>query len=225
VAAIEPIELAGGPGRGRPRSSVADRAIVTATLALLEEEGFASLTMAGVAARARVSTATLYRRWPSKLDLVVGVLAKVSEDAPMIDTGTLEGDLTVLLGRSAAKLAADGGQLFEGLVGDGLRHPALAEALRSRLLAPRRAELVAMLDRAVVRGEIPQPEDTSMTVSVITGALYERRLISHEPITPEVVGPLVRMLLRALGGRELSRQSGRSTAGRRTPPMTSPVAP
>jgi len=190
---------AASPGRGRPRSSEADQAIVAATLALLEEEGFASLTMAGVAARAGVSTATLYRRWPSKLDLVVGVLSKASEDVPVIDTGTLAGDLTALLGRSAAKLAGDGGQLFEGLVGDGLRHPALAEALRSQLLAPRRAELVAMMDRAVTRGEIPQPEDSSITVSLITGALYERRLISREPITPEVVGPLVRLLLRALG--------------------------
>src|ERR1700694_4094726 len=120
--------------RGRPRSAEADQAITASTLALLEEEGFASLTMAGVAARAGVSTATLYRRWPSKLDLVVGVLSKASEDVAVIDTGTLAGDLTALLGRSAAKLAGDGGQLFEGLVGDGLRHPALAEALRSQLL-------------------------------------------------------------------------------------------
>src|ERR1700736_364907 len=102
-------------GRGRPRSSEADQAIVAATLALLEEDGYAALTMAGVAARAGVSTATLYRRWPSKLDLVVGVLARMSEDAPIIDTGTLGGDLTVLLTNTATKLTGDGGRLFEGL--------------------------------------------------------------------------------------------------------------
>lgn len=189
---------AGGAGRGRPRSSEADQAIVDATRALLEEEGFASLTMAGVAARAGVSTATLYRRWPSKLDLVVGVLTRLSEKTPIIDTGTLAGDLTALLNHMAAKLAHEGGKLFEGLVGDGIRHPALAEALRVELLAPRRAELVGLLDRAVARGEIPPPEDPSITISLITGALYERRLISGEPLTPDVVGPLVTLLLRAL---------------------------
>jgi AcrR family transcriptional regulator len=177
----------------------ADRAIVAATLALLEEEGFGSLTMAGVATRAGVSTATLYRRWPSKLDLVVCVLAKLSEETPTIDTGTLPGDLAALLNHMAAKLAGEGGMLFEGLVGEGLRHPELAEALRVKLLAPRRAELIGLLDRAVARGEIPQPEDNSITVSLITGALYERRLISSEPLTPDVVGPLVTLLSRALG--------------------------
>jgi AcrR family transcriptional regulator len=185
--------------RGRPRSSDADHAIEASTLALLEEEGFASLTMAGVAARAGVSTATLYRRWPSKVDLVVGVLAKLGEDAPTIDTGSLAGDLTALLTHTASKLGGDRGRLFEGLVGDGLRHPALSDALRVRLLAPRRAELTAMLDRAVARGEIPRPDDASVTVSLITGALYERRLISGEPITPGVVRTLVTLLLRALG--------------------------
>jgi AcrR family transcriptional regulator len=186
-------------GRGRPRSSEADQAIEAATLALLEEEGFAALTMAGVAARAGVSTATLYRRWPSKLHLVVGILARLSEDAPIIDTGSLAGDLTALLTNTANKLTGEGGRLFEGLVGDGLRHPALSDALRAQLLAPRRAVLVAMLDRAVARGEIPQPEDASVTISLITGPLYERRLISGEPITPRTVKSLVTLLLRALG--------------------------
>jgi AcrR family transcriptional regulator len=186
-------------GRGRPRSSEADEAIEASTLALLEEEGYAALTMAGVAARAGVSTATLYRRWQSKLDLVVGVLARMSEDSPIIDTGTLGGDLTVLLTNTATKLTGEGGRLFEGLVGDGLRHPVLSDALRAQLLAPRRAALVAMLDRAAARGEIPPPEDSSVTISLITGALYERRLISGEPITPSTVRSLVTLLLRALG--------------------------
>lgn len=205
AAAPSPAALSGcGPattsvGRGRPRSSEADQAIEASTLVLLEEEGFAGMTMAGVAARAGVSTATLYRRWPSKLDLVVGVLARLGEDSPVIDTGSLAGDLTVLLTTTATKLTGESGRLFEGLVGDGLRHPALSDALRVQLLAPRRAVLVAMLERAAARGEIPQPEDASVTISLITGALYERRLISGEPITPSTVRSLVTLLLRALG--------------------------
>src|ERR1700694_1018579 len=94
--------------RGRPRSAEADQAITASTLALLEEEGFAGLTMAGVAARAGVSTATLYRRWPSKLDLVVGVVTAWADDAPAIDTGTLAGDLAMLLSSMASRLGTDG---------------------------------------------------------------------------------------------------------------------
>src|SRR2546425_12328011 len=57
--------------RGRPRSAEADAAIRQATVDLLVAEGYANLTMSGVAARAGVSTATLYRRWSSQLELGV----------------------------------------------------------------------------------------------------------------------------------------------------------
>src|SRR2546423_15481019 len=60
--------------RGRPRSPEADEAIRVATVDLLTTDGYANLTMSGVAAPAGVSTATPYRRWRSKLDLVVDVL-------------------------------------------------------------------------------------------------------------------------------------------------------
>ena len=67
-----PVETPVRPGR--PRSLAADEAIRDATLELLATEGYANLTMSGVAAQAGVSTATLYRRWTSKLDLVIAVL-------------------------------------------------------------------------------------------------------------------------------------------------------
>jgi AcrR family transcriptional regulator len=59
------------PSAGRPRSEEAHQAILDATLALLVEVGFSGLTVEGVAARAGVGKATIYRRWPSKLPLVV----------------------------------------------------------------------------------------------------------------------------------------------------------
>src|SRR5438270_13759318 len=83
--------------RGRPRSAEADAAIRQATVDLLVDDGYAGLTMSGVAHRAGVSTATLYRRWRSKLDLVVDVLALRAEESPVPDTGSLEGDCRSML--------------------------------------------------------------------------------------------------------------------------------
>src|SRR5207248_2484280 len=60
---------------GRPRSAEADAAIREATIGLLADAGYANLTMSGIAATAGVSTATLYRRWRSKVDLVVDMLS------------------------------------------------------------------------------------------------------------------------------------------------------
>jgi AcrR family transcriptional regulator len=183
--------------RGRPRSAMADRAIVTATLALLEEHGYAGLTMAGVAERAGVSTATLYRRWSSKQELVVGALAAVIPDQPPSDTGTLEGDLRETLRRIGEHLSGDQGRLLLGLASEIIRHPALAEAVQARLGRPMQDNLADMLDRAAVRGEIAPLADTQAAVALIIGPLHYW-LLSAQTVTPTVIDTLVPMILRAL---------------------------
>jgi AcrR family transcriptional regulator len=184
--------------RGRPRSVEADRAIVTATLSLLEEQGYAGLTMAGVAERAGVSTATLYRRWSSKEELVVGALAALVPDRPPTDTGSLEGDLRETLRRMGEHMSGDRGRLLLGLAGEMIRHPALAEAVRARLGLPMQENLAAMLDRAAERGEIPPPADIQAAIALIIGPLHYW-LLSAQAVTPAVIETLVPMLSRALG--------------------------
>jgi AcrR family transcriptional regulator len=184
--------------RGRPKSAKADRAIIDATLGLLEEQGYAGLTMAGVAERAGVSTATLYRRISSKEELVVGTLAAIVPDHPPTDTGSLEGDLRQTLRRIGENLSGDRGRLLLGLAGEIIRHPALAEAVRGRLQRPMQDNLTAMLDRAAERGEIPLPANTQAAIALIVGPLHYW-LLSGETIRPAVVETLLPMVLRALG--------------------------
>jgi AcrR family transcriptional regulator len=184
--------------RGRPRSAEADRAIIVATLTLLEELGFARLTMAGVADRAGVSTATLYRRWSSKEELVVAALEALVPERSPADTGTLEGDLRETLRRMSENLAGDRGRILLGVSGEVLRHPALGDAVRARLSDPMRDNLAAMVERAVARGEIPPPADVKLAAAVMVGPLHYL-LLSGEPPGPEVVDTLVPMLLRAVG--------------------------
>lgn len=93
------------PRRGRPRDAARDRALLDATLAVLAESGYGGLTTAAVAARAKVSTATLYRRWSSKEDLVIAAASTHTQDLEaQPDTGTLEGDLRARLRDKAAAL-------------------------------------------------------------------------------------------------------------------------
>jgi AcrR family transcriptional regulator len=184
--------------RGRPRSTDADRAIVATTLKLLEELGYAGVTMSGVAEQAGVSTATLYRRFSSKEELVVDALATLVPDRPPSDTGTLEGDLRETLGRMGEHLSGERGRLMLGLAGEIFRHPALAEAVRARLTAPMQRNMRAMLDRAVFRGEIPRPTDDSVVIALIVGPLHFW-LLSGETIRPGVIETLVPMLLQSLG--------------------------
>ena len=81
---------------GRPRSEEAHQAILDATLELLVEVGFSALTVEGVAGRAGVGKATIYRRWPSKLPLVVEAFSQLPA-LEEVDTGNLVDDLTQML--------------------------------------------------------------------------------------------------------------------------------
>lgn len=188
------------PTRGRPRSPEADNAITRATLELLEEVGYGRLTMAGVAERAGVSTATLYRRVSSKEDLVVSALAAIVPERPPVDTGSLHRDLAETLVRSAETLSGSRGRLLLGMTGETVRHPLLREAVQIRLAAPFRDSMAAMLQRAVDRGEIPPPDDLDLAVSLVLGPLHYRLLVSDEPLSASLVERLVPMLVRALEG-------------------------
>src|SRR3954464_12164899 len=82
-----------GPRPGRQRSEAADEAILDATLAVLAEDGYAGLTMAAVIERSGVSSATLYRRYTTKAELVIAAVESLLPQPADTDTGSLEGDL------------------------------------------------------------------------------------------------------------------------------------
>src|SRR5438270_13457897 len=86
---------------GRHRSEAADRVIIDAALAVLREHGFEGLTMLGVIERAGVSSASLYRRWRTKEELVIAALESVTVDEVTDDTGSLAGDLAAFAQRTA----------------------------------------------------------------------------------------------------------------------------
>ena len=192
------VDVAEHPTRsGRPRSPAADAAIRTATLDLLRSAGYANITMAGVAAKAGVSTATLYRRWHSKLDLVVDVLQALAEDWQVPDTGSLEGDLGAVL-KTMLNGMASTGAIMRGLVGEFARNGELAEALRRNLILPRRAAMVEVLDRAVRRGEIRPGLDYDVVFDMLAGALYYRATVLGRPTTKAVADALSELILRAI---------------------------
>ena len=185
--------------RGRPRSAEADAAIRQATVDLLVADGYAGLTMSGVAVQAGVSTATLYRRWRSKLDLVVDVLAMRAEESPVPDTGTLEGDCRSMLHTLVDKArTTQSTPLMAGLVGEIGRNPELAAALRANLITPRREALYEVFRRAKGRGELASGIDIGVASDLLFGPLYHRLLFTGEPVTPRVADTLCDLVLKAI---------------------------
>ncbi|MFJ5772621.1 TetR/AcrR family transcriptional regulator [Streptomyces sp. NPDC093094] len=81
----------------RRRGAVLERAILDAALDQLSTVGWKGLTMEGVAAGAQTGKAAVYRRWPSKEDLVADALQAglpSLEGAP--DLGDVRADLLAL---------------------------------------------------------------------------------------------------------------------------------
>ncbi|MEU3708528.1 TetR/AcrR family transcriptional regulator [Streptomyces catenulae] len=197
------------PRRGRPRDAARDRALLAATLAVLAESGYGGLTTAAVAARAGVSTATLYRRWSCKEDLVVAAAATFAEDpyGPP-DTGSLEGDLRVVLRDKAAAVTGEGGRLMRALIGEAARNTALAQALTSAFLEPVHRRVAEVVRSAAERGEIPPVEDADLLGEVVVGPVISRFFLTPRPpdqvdaaTAQELADRFLPFALRAVGGR------------------------
>ena len=177
-------------GPGRHRSAAADAAILGATLDVLRERGYEALTVAAVIERSGVSSATLYRRWPTKHELVAAAIASLSPEAVAVDTGTLDGDVTAFV-RHVARTVTARGDIIDSLQG-GKRDPDLVQAMRDKLLAPRLHAVEAILRRAVDRGELRAAPAPDTCLAFIVGPVYYRVGVLDEALTPaflrEVVG-------------------------------------
>lgn len=172
--------------RGRPRDAGRDQALLDATVAVLGESGYGALTTAAVADRAGVSTATLYRRWSSKESLVIAATSAYTQDlTARPDTGTLEGELRLLLLDKAASLTGESGLLMRALMGEAAHNDALAEALTTAFMLPVRRRVEEVVQRAVDRGEIPPVEDTDLLGDLVIGPMVSRFFLT--PLAPDQV--------------------------------------
>jgi len=181
---------------GRPRSEEAHRAILDATLELLGEVGFSALTVESVASRAGVGKATIYRRWPSKLPLVVEAFGGLPglED---VDTGDLREDLVTMLQRylqhfNTTPLAT----VLPSLAGERAHNPELG--VFDEVLRERRQPLRAAFERAVARGEISRDLDLQLAADLVVGPIAVRLYFTGARVHPRIVGPMVDIALRGI---------------------------
>ena len=189
------------PGRGgRPRDPSRDGAIRSAILRVLAESGYAGLTMDAVAAAAGVGKATIYRRWRTKSDLVADAVAELSSmsiDAP--DTGSLEGDLRVLLRWLVDAVNGPLGAATLSLLSALPHEPGLREAFHSGPMDVWGATFRTVWERAEARGEVHQPIAGTAVASTASAPILQRWLFSGQPVSrdfadevlTDVVLPLV----------------------------------
>ncbi|MEV4898931.1 TetR/AcrR family transcriptional regulator [Nonomuraea sp. NPDC055795] len=163
---------------GRPREGRVDTAIAKATLELLGEVGYARLTMDEVAARAGISKATIYRRHPSKQEMVFAV-AIHGDQLPIPDTGTLRGDLEQLARTIVGHLSGPATKALIGLLGEVDTDPGLADRFVAAFIEPERLGNTAMLEQAVRRGELARLPDMNLFHAMFGGTVLAWMLLAR----------------------------------------------
>lgn len=185
------------PGRGRPRDEAREQAILDAALELLVEVGFDRMSMTSIASRARASKATIYRRWPGKLELVTDAIRRrggTTTTPP--DGGCLRADLLAWLRDLGRSLAEQDVAVFTGVMLAMRDCPELASSLRCQMHDDKLAAATELVERAVARGE-PLTDDAATALHEVAPAMFFFRfLVTGEPIDEKFyVGLVDRVLL------------------------------
>src|SRR2546423_4324085 len=201
--------------RGRPRSLRAHRAILDAALDLLAADGYERMTIEAVAARAGVGKTTIYRRWPSKEDLIIDAMEDLVSEVHPPDTGSVRDDLVELLTQMQRLLASSrAGDVFPRMVAEVAAGSALGRAYLQRVIGPRFAMIHSILARGVSRGELSADLDLEVARDLVVGpvvfAKLTRRLPTRAPSKRAAL--LVDTLLGGLANRAAGTTCPPSTA-------------
>jgi AcrR family transcriptional regulator len=211
-------EEAPARGRGRPRSQKADHAILDATLKMLGTHGVAGMTIEGVAAIAGVGKTTIYRRWPTKTDLIRAAISDIVPRGDPPDTGSLASDMAALAETQRERLA---GSRLAGIVprllAESMSDPQLHQDYVDRVITPFRELLRLFIERGIERGELRPDLEVEALVDLLHSIpIYKILLSGGDPDSLEGV-PAAYMPLLApgiLSSSSAARESARPRSSR-----------
>jgi AcrR family transcriptional regulator len=187
---------------GRPRDPELEKRLLDAAWSLLRGLGYDALTLTKVASQAQAHRTDVYRRWSSKAQLVVDVLAEHLPPVSDPDTGTLRSDLRVIVDDFAESWSSPWIDGLMGLTADLHRDPDAELAFRT--MAEGRGEpLRNAINRAKQRGEIGQLPDLSLVADLIEGPLMHRRMLGRQPLTPDYLDAITALAHQLLTGNRV----------------------
>ncbi|MFE9045645.1 TetR/AcrR family transcriptional regulator [Streptomyces sp. NPDC007818] len=191
-----------GKGPGRPRDERMASAVLAAVVELVAERGLGELTMAAVAARAGVSKPAIYRRWPTKQDLVIAAAESRVGSLTVPDLGDFRAELRELLTARLRQYRAPGvDRLLAGVIGSA----AEADAERSAYgayTARVTGETRRVLERGISRGDVRPDTDVAAAATLVAGSLLFRMLAEQDLPDVGLVDAVVDMVARAVGVRD-----------------------
>jgi len=176
-------------GEARPggRAARVVASVQRATTELLAEVGYDGVTIEAVAARAGVHKTTVYRRWPTKAELVAATVRDASQrNVTVPDTGTLLGDLTAFAETIVAYVSDQQTMsATRSLLAAAAGSPELGAGMH-QYWAERMRNAEPIITRAVERGELAPSIDPTVAIETAIGPIWVRLLLTGEPVTAEL---------------------------------------
>lgn len=176
-------------------------AIRAAVFEELASVGYARMSIEGIARRAGVGKTAVYRRWRSKLHLVLDIVSALAvQGLPAPDTGSLEDDLRLLYEVTSRALRHPlASQILPDLQAEAARNPDMAEAVQKALRDGQEGVASKILVAAEQRGEIRAGHDDELALDLISGPLYWRSVVIRSPKLPKgYLGALARATAEAI---------------------------
>jgi AcrR family transcriptional regulator len=165
--------------------------LLAVTLELLQEHGYDRLTVDAVATTARASKATIYRRWPTKAELVLAAFVEGTRQVAVDpDTGTLRGDL-LRLGKSIYAHVSAHASTIRAVLVEISRSAELDAIMQEQFLDQRKALMAHVLAQAVDRGEIKASAITEDLWDVLPGYLIYRSVLTGRAPSRRTIQDLV----------------------------------
>ncbi|MEO0593544.1 MAG: TetR/AcrR family transcriptional regulator [Myxococcota bacterium] len=183
---------------GRPRGAPIADAVIKATIEELVKYGVHGISINRIAAAAEVNKTTIYRKWPTREDLIDAALVSALEEttSELEDRGSLKADLTFIVEQLVEKLSTPSGQ---ALIAASLSRGAADRSAGASTAPYAPNEILALLQRAQERGEWDldrHPPDA--VFSMISGAVIQRIMIEYRPVTPSWVASVVEVVIRGV---------------------------
>jgi TetR/AcrR family transcriptional regulator of autoinduction and epiphytic fitness len=181
-----------------PRIERTRRVVLDAALALLVERGYGEVTIEAVAARSGVAKSTIYRHWPSRLELINDAFMELKPTLPTPTDGDVRDRLVAVLEQLAANVAASQWSACLPSLIDAAERDPTARELKTRLATNGRQTIAALLAEGVRNGELSADLDPDLMAEALAGPIILRRLMSAEPLEPARVRHLVEQVLPAV---------------------------
>jgi AcrR family transcriptional regulator len=162
----------------RPRSAESHAAILQAALELAAEVGLRGSTIEGIAARAGVGKATIYRRWKTKEELFTEALRGVAFELPDPDSGSVRGDIVGIVAFTVEHWTPAAALLMPRLMVESAADPELFAVMREVLVDPRRELVKRVVRRGIDRGELRADLDLEVVTDLLIGPLVYEVLIT-----------------------------------------------